>query len=203
MKLTKVHITYFRCFESLVVPLQPDVNVFVGINGAGKTTILDAIAIALYGIVASVTGSGKRRRTEQGVGLSPGDIHIEPRAKDVISGRRNFVQISAQAGHYYPIPEFPEHSSNGEPQSIEWIDHIEYKPPNNFVYPIGEYDIHRYFAGLWREINHSDDRALIPLPVVAYYRADRRLSQMPKMGDVFSLPLGREGAYRNALKAGN
>jgi hypothetical protein len=26
MKLTKVDITNFRCFESLAVPLQPDVN---------------------------------------------------------------------------------------------------------------------------------------------------------------------------------
>ena len=51
MKLDKLRITNFRCFESLEIPLQPDVNVFVGVNGSGKTAILDAIAIALCDVV--------------------------------------------------------------------------------------------------------------------------------------------------------
>ena len=58
MKLAKVRITNFRCFESLEIPLQPDINVFVGINGSGKTAILDAIAIALYHIVEANGGGG-------------------------------------------------------------------------------------------------------------------------------------------------
>ena len=53
MKLTQVYITYFRCFESLRVPLQPDVNVFVGVNASGKTTLLDAIAIAYMAVAGS------------------------------------------------------------------------------------------------------------------------------------------------------
>jgi predicted ATP-dependent endonuclease of OLD family len=61
MKLTKIDITNFRCFESLAVPLQPDVNVFVGVNASGKTAILDAIAIALYDIVTASGGGGKRQ----------------------------------------------------------------------------------------------------------------------------------------------
>ena len=76
MKLTKVDITNFRCFESLAVPLQPDVNVFVGVNASGKTAILDAIAIALYDVVAANGGCGKRQRTSQGANLRPSDIHI-------------------------------------------------------------------------------------------------------------------------------
>ena len=75
MKLTQVYITYFRCFESLTVPLQPDVNVFVGVNASDKTTLLDAIAIALYDIVAANGGGGKRQRALQGVNLRPSDIH--------------------------------------------------------------------------------------------------------------------------------
>ena len=58
MKLTEIDITNFRCFEDLVVPLRPDVNVFVGVNASGKTAILDAIAIALYDIVAANAAIG-------------------------------------------------------------------------------------------------------------------------------------------------
>jgi hypothetical protein len=38
--------------------------------------------------------------------------------------------------------------------------------------------------------------------VVAYYRASRRLNELPKMGNVFELELSREGAYHQALDAG-
>ena len=206
MKLTKVEITNFRCFESLTVPLHPDINVIVGVNGAGKTTILDAVAIALYDIVAANGGGGKRQRTAQGATLRPTDIHIPPGSKDAVSGRRDYVQIKAQASDYYDLPEFPARTSGGEPNFIEWTDYVQYRPPNDFSYDTSKTerlnDIYRYFEALWREVRHSDARALIAFPVVAYYRANRRISQMPSMGDIFSMRLEREGAFLNALNAG-
>ena len=69
MKLAKIDITYFRCFESLAVRLHPDINVIVGSNGAGKSSILDAMAIALYEIVAANGGGGKNQRKMQGAAL--------------------------------------------------------------------------------------------------------------------------------------
>lgn len=206
MKLTKIEITNFRCFESLIVPLQPDVNVFVGVNGAGKSAILDAVAIALYDIVAANGGGGKRQRSAQGVTLRPTDIHIAPGAAETVSGRRDFVQIRAQAGDYYMLPDFPSTTPSGEQRFIEWTDHISYVPPKDFVYDTSKSehlnDVYRYFAALWDQIRRSDVRALIPLPVVAYYRSSRRLTRMPSMGDIFSLRLERDGAFLNALSAG-
>lgn len=52
MKITKLEVKNFRCFEHLTVQLHPRCNVFVGINGAGKSTILDALAIALSGYLS-------------------------------------------------------------------------------------------------------------------------------------------------------
>ncbi|MCI0660207.1 MAG: AAA family ATPase, partial [Acidobacteria bacterium] len=206
MKLTKVEITNFRCFESLTVPLHPDINVIVGVNGAGKTTILDAVAIALYDIVAANGGGGKRQRTVQFTALRPTDIHIPPGSSDAVTGRRDFVQIKAQAGDYYELPEFPAKTPDGKPNLIEWTDYIQYRPPNEFSYDPTKSErlsnIYRYFDALWREVRQSDARALISFPVVAYYRANRRITQMPSMGDIFSMRLEREGAFLNALNAG-
>jgi len=40
MPMTKIELTNFTVFESLVVDLAPGINVFVGDNGTGKTTLL-------------------------------------------------------------------------------------------------------------------------------------------------------------------
>ena len=184
MKLTKVDITNFRCFESLRVPLQPDVNIFVGVNASGKTAILDAIAIALYDVVAANGGGGKRQRTSQGANLRPSDIHIPLDDRDPVTGRREFVQISAQAGSYYTLRDFPSQTPLGEQAFMEWTNHIRYRPPNDFDYETSKStrlsDLYRYFQELWQEIRRSDNKALIPIPVVSYYRAHRRLFGMPQ-----------------------
>lgn len=52
MRITKLKANNFRCFENLEVQLHPQCNIFVGINGAGKSTILDALAIALGGYLS-------------------------------------------------------------------------------------------------------------------------------------------------------
>ena len=207
MKLTRVDITNFRCFATLTVPLHPAVNVFVGVNGAGKSAILDAIAIALYDIVAANGGGGKRQRASQGVTLRPTDIHIAAGANDTLTDRRDFVQISALAHDFYELlPEFPLTTPTGAPRFIEWSNFIRYQPPNDFQYDTKQSErlnnLYRYFQALWSEVRHSDIKALIPLPVVAYYRADRCLSQMPKLGDIFSVRLERDGAFQDALNAG-
>ena len=206
MKLTRINITHFRCFESLSIPLQSDVNVFVGVNGAGKTTILDAVAISLYDIVTANGGGGKRQRTAQGVSLRPSDIRIASGNGEVSSARRDFVQVHAQTNDFYPVAEFTTTTDIGKERFIEWTDSIQYRPPHDFIYDTGKSeslnDIYRYFEALWQEVRRSDASALIPLPVVAYYRVNRRLAQMPAMGDIFSLRFERDGAFQDALNAG-
>ena len=49
--ITKVHIRGFRCFKELVFEPDEKINVIVGGNEAGKSTILEAISMALTGRV--------------------------------------------------------------------------------------------------------------------------------------------------------
>lgn len=48
MKLSRLSLRDYRCFESIDIEFHPQVTVLVAPNGAGKTSILDAIAVA-YG----------------------------------------------------------------------------------------------------------------------------------------------------------
>lgn len=52
MKLTQVEIESFRCFERLNVSLEADVPAIIGVNAAGKTALLDAIAAVLSAMLS-------------------------------------------------------------------------------------------------------------------------------------------------------
>ena len=64
MRITRIEIENFRSIRQLVVDLG-DTTVFVGLNNAGKTAILDALRIALT-----------RRWGQRGTGFSEYDIHL-------------------------------------------------------------------------------------------------------------------------------
>lgn len=202
MKLATIDIIKFRCFESLAVKLHPDINVFVGANGAGKSSILDAIAISLYEIVAANGGGSRRQRKMQCATLLASDITING---EPFAGRKQFVQISAGVTNYYPIEDFTRKTSDGQNSLLEWTEHIIYRAPSTFTYDTTASErvseLHRYMQLLWREI-WKNPQARIPLPVVAYYRATRRMGGMPELGDIFKLDLSRNEAFSSALDAG-
>ena len=52
MKLSKLRLENFRCFVDLELELHPQLTVLVAENGQGKTTLLDAIRIALWPYVS-------------------------------------------------------------------------------------------------------------------------------------------------------
>lgn len=63
MRLRKLILESFRGFESLALDFDPHVTVLVGINGSGKSTILDALAVALSQLATGIrTSAGRGRR---------------------------------------------------------------------------------------------------------------------------------------------
>lgn len=51
MRIEKVTIENYRCFEGeFHFPLKEGINILVGNNEAGKSTILEAIHLALSGL---------------------------------------------------------------------------------------------------------------------------------------------------------
>lgn len=43
MKIQKIHIKNFKSFQDVEIDLDPDLNVFTGINNSGKTNLIEAI----------------------------------------------------------------------------------------------------------------------------------------------------------------
>ena len=49
--IKSVHIENYKCFEKLDVDFNKNVNIIVGNNEAGKSTILEAINLCLSGVI--------------------------------------------------------------------------------------------------------------------------------------------------------
>lgn len=54
MKITKIELKNFRGFRHVEIDLHKNLTLLVGINGAGKTSCLDAVVIFLSGLIASI-----------------------------------------------------------------------------------------------------------------------------------------------------
>lgn len=59
LNLQELKLRDYRCFESLAIDFHPQLTVLVAANGAGKTSILDAIAVA-FGPYIGAPGADHR-----------------------------------------------------------------------------------------------------------------------------------------------
>ncbi len=56
MYLKKIHMENYKAIEKLDIDLKSGVNLLIGDNGAGKTSVLEGIAVALGGLLVNVAG---------------------------------------------------------------------------------------------------------------------------------------------------
>lgn len=85
MKLKSISLQNFKGIEDLVVELDGKSTVIFGINGVGKSTILQSIDLLYENIIAKLVGNGRKRNT----GLDYDDISYG-KSKAIISAVFSF-----------------------------------------------------------------------------------------------------------------
>ncbi len=61
MKLMALSLTHYRGFKQIDIDFESDITVIAGVNGAGKSSILDAIAACLSHVLPEITLSRNRK----------------------------------------------------------------------------------------------------------------------------------------------
>ena len=60
MQLKRLSLTKFRVFEQATFSFRPGINLLVGINGVGKSSVLDALRVLLSQAIPKFTASKSR-----------------------------------------------------------------------------------------------------------------------------------------------
>ena len=142
MYLKKVSIKNFKAIAEMELELQKGVNLLIGDNGAGKTSVLDAVAVGLGGYLSGVTGVS---------------------AKNISSDQVRFQLVkmgSASSAIEYQIPtEIGCVLEVGE-EEYEWIRRRKDEHPNSKT-TISDRSICDYAQNLTNDISKR-------LPVLSY-----------------------------------
>lgn len=67
MYLKKIHIKNYKAIKELDIELKPGVNLLIGDNGAGKTSVLEGIAVTLGGMFVNVAGVSTKNIVKEDV----------------------------------------------------------------------------------------------------------------------------------------
>lgn len=64
MHLKKIDISNFKAIDKINIEFKPGFNILIGDNGVGKTSILEAISVALGGFLAGIDGINTKHFTK-------------------------------------------------------------------------------------------------------------------------------------------
>ena len=79
MKIEEIIIKNFRCFEQLEITFHPQMTVLIAANGGGKTSILDAVRIAVWPFVK---GFDLGSQTGKSATIQIDDVRLEKQIND-------------------------------------------------------------------------------------------------------------------------
>ena len=176
LKISQLSLFDFRCFPELVLDFHPHLTVLVAGNGAGKTSVLDAIAVALGPFVGAFDEA-------VGLGFMASDIRQFPtrRTKSIdMEYAPKGVMLEASG----EISDFENESAPGAPIDFRWSRSLS--GPTKAKTTVKESKQLVEYAKWLQQCVRTPDSD-VSLPMVAYYGTGR-LWQQKKLTISKSLP---------------
>ncbi|GHT03607.1 ATP-binding protein [Bacteroidia bacterium] len=161
MILNNMHLSNFRCFEDLDITFHSSFNILLGINGTGKTAILEALRIAIGSLFSELDKIENKiyspNITDDDVRLHNGEMQYEVR-----------INTSIKVKDYLNPNSF---------QELTWSRFVERYGGNT------RYDNPKDIKAVSKEIQsiiRNGEKKTIPL--IAYYSTDRYKKEKKNTG---------------------
>jgi len=151
MKIDKIKIDNYKSILELDIEFNPKLNVFIGVNGAGKTTILDSITIALSWLINRI-----QRENTSGKHISESDI----RNNTPYSSIETFVSEAGREFDWY-LTKTQKGESQTEKSNLtqvsELAEYFRFKLKNENNLPvIAYYPVNRVVKDISPEISSKE-----------------------------------------------
>jgi predicted ATP-binding protein involved in virulence len=197
--LRSVRIENFRGIRHLSIALDPHVTVFFGVNAAGKTTILDAIAIGLGAYVTYFPRAKGRT-------FKPGDIRVPwfewtpPFEGPDRTSRKEVEAATERPGVERPFSRVTIEASSG----VSWdATKLRWKGEPAKKSALGTRALRQFLDPLILEALDGGDASAAsqhPLPLVAAYGTERAVMDVPLRKRSFRSEFDRLGALDDSLR---
>lgn len=163
MRINNIRLRNYRCFEDIRLELHDKFNLIVGINGTGKTAILEALRIAIGSLFLNVD---KYKDKISSPGISQDDVRL-------LNLEQQFPVLINTEGE---IEEFAVNNSMF--QTLIWERSLD-KRGGKTKY-INAKDMFNASTAMQDKIR--DVKANITIPIIAYYSTDRFKKEKKDVG---------------------
>lgn len=180
MKLKNIKISNYRCFKETEIDFEDHITLVVGKNGAGKTAILDAVAVSVSTFLLGIDGGASRSILKDDARYEFHDLNgtIDPQ-------------------HQFPVSI----ESTGDclnQQNVKWIRSLNSESGKTTIKDAGE------LTGLAKKAQNqimTGDKSLV-LPLISYYGTGRLYAQKKEKKNIKSLTeFKRQVGYVDCMAA--
>ncbi|MDL5592711.1 AAA family ATPase [Bacillus subtilis] len=174
MRLDRLHIQNFRCYEDATFNFQPEFNLVVGVNGSGKTSLLQAVAASFH---------------EFGTAMSLGSLRIgDDNVRFVIDRFEGRSRFERKFPHVIEAQGFLVGSTDWK-----MVRHVAESPHLTDT---------SVADGVFELNNKLNRQERTDLPVLAFYRSNRRWKGIGVSAEsAVQQKLSRYDGYTNWLDA--
>ncbi len=180
MKLKNIRITNYRCFKEADIDFDDHITLIVGKNGAGKTAILDAVAVAVSTFLLGIDGGVSRS-------ISKDDARYEFHNLD--------GTIDPQ--HQFPV-SIESIGDCLDQQAVQWVRSLNSENGNTTIKEARE------LTNISKKAQNRimiGDKSLI-LPLISYYGTGRLYAQKKEKKNIKSLTeFKRQVGYVDCMAA--
>ena len=192
MKIEEINIKNFRCFEQLEVTFHPQMTVLIAANGGGKTSILDAVRIAVWPFVK---GFDLGSQTGKSATIQIDDVRLEKQINDNMEPKEK-TEVNT-TGVW---------DDNGQVKTwLQWRDSIK-KGTNSKGDASTAELTNQYAKSMQKKVFEGKEQ--IDLPLIAYLGTGRLWYQSRYSSEAADVVLSkteysRTSGYLNCLSQGS